>query len=376
MQPWFRTRFGNASALHGAGREARRAVEAAREQVAGLVRANPEEIFFTSGGTEADNLAVRGGLSSLPEGAHVVTTSIEHPAVLRSVDALMSRGTSVELVSPGGAGRVAAVDVLAAAGERPCLVSVMHANNETGVIQPVEEIGKVMRAGLSLFHVDAVQSAGRLPLCVDSMGVDLLTLSSHKMYGPQGVGALYVREGTVPAPIMYGGGQEDGLRPGTYNVVGIVGFGHAALLARRGLTEGAGYVEAMRDILEEGILRLAPEAVVIGRGRPRLCNTLNVAFPGRSGHSLAANLDMLGIAVSTGSACTAKSDSPSHVHAAMGLPADVANGAIRLSLGEGIGEQEVEETLKALAQVLGKRGKRGSPLRLAVRALLNNKGVV
>jgi len=374
MQPWFRERVGNASGLHGPGREARRAVEAAREQVAGLIGASPEETCFTSGGTESDNLAVRGGIASLPAGAHLVTTSIEHPAVLNCAGALEDERVRVERVQPGSGGAVRADDVVAAAGEEPCLVSIMHANNETGVVQPVAEVGAALRAGPAMLHVDAVQSAGRLPLDVAALGVDLLTLSSHKMYGPQGVGALYIRKGVDLVPMVHGGGQEEGLRPGTYNVAGIVGFGHAAMLAQRSLIEGAGYVEAMRDTLEEGILKLAPDAVVIGQGQPRLCNTINVAFPGRDGHALAANLDMLGIAVSTGSACTAGSDSLSHVHEAMGLPARVASGAIRLSLGESTGEAEVEETLAALEHVLGKRRKRGGLLRSAVDTLFDKRG--
>ncbi len=355
MLPWFSQRIGNGSALHSPGRAARAAVEKARAQVAALIGAEPDRVFFTSGGTESDNLAIYGSLGLLGAGARFVTSAIEHPAVLSCAQAQEDGGRTVARVRPAPSGRVDPEALAAACSPGPCLVSLMCANNETGVVQPVFESVQAVRAvsPQALFHSDAVQAAGRIPLDVVSLGVDLLTLSSHKLHGPQGVGALFIRQGLDLPPLLHGGGQEDGMRPGTYNVAGIVGFGIAAELAARNRAEDMEYVAAMRDRLEEGLLRLAPSAVVLGRDEARLPNTINVCFPGRDARMLAANLDALGIYVATGSACSSGDDAPSHVHEAMGLPADLSRGALRLSLGLDTGEDEVEEALRAFGQVLG-----------------------
>jgi cysteine desulfurase len=355
MLPWLTRQAGNASALHAPGRGARAAVEQARAQVAALIGAQAERVFFTSGGTEADNLAVLGGLALLGPGARLVTSAIEHPAVLSCAEHEEQRGRHVVVVRPTASGRIEPDSLASSCGNGPCLISLMHANNETGVIQPVAEAVRAVRAVRTeqrLFHTDSVQSAGRIPVDVEALGVDLLTLSAHKMHGPQGVGALWIRPGIEIPPLLHGGGQEDGVRPGTYNVAGIVGFGVAADLARKSLAQDAAYMEAMRDRLERGLLGLVPEACVLGRGMPRLPNTINICFPGRDSRMLAANLDAGGIYVSTGSACTSGTDSVSHVHQAMGVAPELARGALRISLGVGTGEDEANEALKVFEKVL------------------------
>jgi cysteine desulfurase len=348
--------FGNASSVHWYGQRARDAVELAREQVARLIGAHPTEVVFTSGGTESDNMAVFGAVGAArlkdDSGAkHVITTSIEHPAVLYAARALESRGVSVTYLPAGPGGVIDPDDV--ARGIRPgtVLITVMLANNEVGTLQPVEEIGRLARERGITLHTDAVQAAGKVPVSVESLGVDLLSLSAHKLYGPKGVGALYVRKGTELEPLMHGGHHERDRRPGTENVPGIVGLGAAAELAARKLDEDARRIAALRDRLQTGILEQISDVRVNGDIAHRQPNTLNVSFDGLKGESLVMALDLEEVACSTGAACSSGSTEPSHVLTAMGLSKEAARGSLRLSLGRYNSEADVEEALAAIIRV-------------------------
>ncbi|MBD3237045.1 MAG: aminotransferase class V-fold PLP-dependent enzyme, partial [Candidatus Eisenbacteria bacterium] len=307
MEPFLRERFGNASSVHSFGRPAREAVERARAQVAALIGAREREIVFTSGGTEADNLALRGTLDRLAEGGrrpHIVTSAIEHPAVLNVCQFLEKRGDAVTFVSVDEDGRVDPRRVAEAIRPDTGLVSIMLANNEVGTIEPIREIAALARERDVLVHTDAVQAAGRLPIDVAELGVDLLSLSAHKIYGPKGVGALFVRRGVKLTTQIFGGHQERGIRPGTENVAGIVGFGQAAELARRDLTQIAARESELRDRLEGAVLERIPHVRINGDHERRLPNTLNVGVAFLEGESMLMNLDLEGIACSTGSACS------------------------------------------------------------------------
>jgi cysteine desulfurase len=354
MLPFLQEQWGNASSLHAFGRRARQAVEEARESVAQLLGCAPAEILFTGGGTEGANLALLGASRALrSRGRHLVTSAIEHHAVLNCAQALEGDGGRVtRLPVDASAGCVRPADAAAALAPDTVLASVMHANNETGAIQPIAEMAAILRPRGIVFHTDAVQTAGRIRCRVDDLGVDLLTLSAHKMHGPKGVGALYVRRGTALAPVLHGGAHEQGLRPGTLNVPGIAGLGAAARLAHRSLDEDAAYVGALVERLAAGIRRLAPGASLVGDPARRLPNTLTVCFPDRDNRSLVANLDILGVAVSSGAACTSGQSAPSHVLQAMGLPEALARGAVRFSLASDNTEAEVDAALAALKQAL------------------------
>ncbi len=357
MLPFLREGQGNASSLHESGRHCLRAVEEARERVAALIGSAPEEIILTSGGTEANNLAIQGCVREKTDSTHLVTSAIEHHSVLNCVEALARLGAaSASYLNCNADGRVTCADVVASLEADTRLVSVMHANNETGVIQPIAEIGTVLRCRDVLFHTDAVQTAGKLDVNVDTLGVDLLSLSAHKFHGPLGAGALYVRNGTKIAALAHGGAQERGLRPGTYNVPAIVGMGVAAHLTRFSLEEDAGYVAALVERLENGIHHIAPDSVVIGKPEQRLVNTIDVCFRGEDNRMVSANLDTLGVAVSVGSACSSGVSEPSHVLRAMGIDAMLAMGAVRFSLGSTNTEQDVDSALAALKRVLGRKG--------------------
>jgi len=356
MSACLREQWANASSLHEPGRLARQAIEQARGDLAALLACAPEELVFTAGGTEADNLAIMGAArASRSRGNHVITTAIEHHAVLDCVAALERLGFRITCLPVDGSGLVDPESVLTALEPETVLVSVMHANNETGAIQPVEEIGNLLRDRNVLFHTDAVQAAGKLHLDVNRLGVDLLSVSAHKMHGPKGVGALYVKQGVEIENIMYGGGQEDSRRPGTYNVTGIVGMGTAARLATRSIDEDAGYVSALAGRLESAIRRMAPDAEVLIDPACRLPNTLNVCFPGDESMAIITNLDLLGVAVSAGSACTSGSPEPSHVLRAMGVDESLAKGSVRFSLGSSNSEADIEEAARALKKVLARR---------------------
>jgi cysteine desulfurase len=370
MLPYFDENFGNASSIHSSGQSARSAVEAARESLAALVGAKPGEIVFTSGGTEADNLAIFGTVAaSRKSRKHVVTTSIEHHAVLHACQALERQGVEVTYVSVNGQGIVEPDEVRRALRPETILITVMHANNELGTVQPIAEIGRIAAEADVLFHSDAVQSAGKLPLDVTRLGVDLLSISAHKIYGPKGVGALYVRSDTPLEPQFRGGHHERDRRPGTENVPGIVGLGKAAAIARTQLTEDANTIGALRDHLEEALLEQIPAVRVNGDPRGRVPNTTNLIFSGAGGEALVIALDLDGIACSTGAACSSGAVEPSHVLTAIGLSRDEARSSLRFSLGRPTTGKEIDRALGIIPAVV-ERLRALSPRSLSVETLL------
>jgi cysteine desulfurase len=355
MRPFLADAFGNPSSLHTEGLQARDAVEEARERVARLIGARVEEIIFTSGGTEADNLAILGSVLAPPRrGGHVVTSQIEHPAVLGSCRALEAQGFRVTLLPPGSTGTVEPDDLANVLTDDTLLVTLMHANNEVGTIQSIQACAALVRARGILMHTDAVQSVGKVPTLVDELGVDLLTLSGHKIHGPKGIGALYVRRGTALAPIVTGGPQERGLRGGTEPVAAIVGLGVAAQRAAARMSDEMPQIAALRDRLEQGILAAIPDVMVNGATAPRLPTTTNVSFKGVDGQSLVVALDLKGVATSTGSACSSGSLEPSHVLIAMGLADEWLQGAVRFSLGPGNTLAEVDAVLHMLPPIVAR----------------------
>ena len=345
MQPYFAEQFGNASSIHHHGQETRAAVERARASVAALLSCRAPEIVFTSGGTEADNLALFGTVNA---GDHVVTSTIEHHAVLNSCKHLEDEGCELTYVPVDGSGRVDPDDVRRALRPNTRLISVMMANNETGVLQPVEEIGRIAAEADLYFHTDAVQAAGKLPIDVEKIGCDLLTISGHKIHAPQGVGALYVRKGARFTPIAFGGHHERDRRPGTENVPGIAGFGGAAELAAARLSSDSETIGALRDRLENAVLDGIPGAGVNGSRWNRVPNTSNLYFDGIDGEALTIALDLRGFAVSTGAACSSGAIAPSHVLTAIGLDADRARASMRFSLGRANTAEQVDALVKAL----------------------------
>jgi cysteine desulfurase len=365
MLPYFGGAFGNASSIHSAGQHARAAVDAARESVAALIGAKPAEIVFTSGGTEADNLALFGivAASTKPR-KHVITTSIEHHAVLNSCQHLETQGIEVSYIPVGSDGIVDPADIRRALTPDTILISVMHANNEIGAIQPIEEIGRIAAEADVYFHCDAVQSAGKLPLDVNRLGVDLLSLSAHKIYGPKGAGALYVRSGTAIAPQFFGGHHERDRRPGTENVPGIVGLGKAAELARALLNEDAARIAELRDRLENALLDAISMIRVNGDRARRVANTTNLTFTAAGGEALVIALDLQGIACSTGAACSSGAVEPSHVLMAIGLSPDEARSSLRFSLGRPTTTAEVDEAIAIIPRVV-ERLRALSPLSVA-----------
>jgi cysteine desulfurase len=353
MRPYWLEDYGNASSIHWFGQRAKAAMEKAREQVARLLKARASEIAFTSGGTESDNMAIFGVVEAARgERKHVVTTAIEHHAVLNTAQALEKRGVSVTYVRVGASGVVDPQDVASALRPETVLISVMHANNELGTIQPLEEIGRIARERDIYFHTDAVQTVGKVPVDVDKLGVDLLALSAHKLYGPKGVGALYVRRGTILRPLMHGGHHERDRRPGTENVAGIVGLGAATELALAHLLEEADRVAALRDRLEAGILERVPRVAVNGDRARRLPTTTNLAFDYIEGEGFVIAMDLRGIACSTGAACSSGSLEPSHVLSAIGLKPEQARASIRFSLGRFNTAEDIAATLDILPAVV------------------------
>ena len=357
MRPYLVEDFGNASSVHWYGQRAREAVEKAREQVARLINAPPAEIVFTSGGTESDNAAVFGAVEgarprTLSGPKHVITTSIEHPAVLYSARAMERRGIHVTFVPVDSAGVVDPAEIESSIRPETLLITVMLANNEIGTLQPVEEIGRLAREHHIAFHTDAVQAVGKVPVDVEALGVDMLSLSAHKIYGPKGVGALYVRKGTRLEPFMHGGHHERDRRPGTENVAGIVGLGTAAELAQRLLAEDSSRLAALRDRLEAGIFEGVDGVRVNSHPKHRQPNTLNLTFDGIKGESLVMALDLESVACSTGSACASGSVEPSHVLSALGLSSDQARSSIRLSLGRYNTEADVDVALEVIPRVV------------------------
>jgi cysteine desulfurase len=330
-------------------------VEEARMQVATALGAEPEEISFTAGGSEADNWAITGVASALrKKGDHIITTAIEHHAVLHTCEALEKQGYRVTYLPVDGDGRVDPGDVRNAITDRTILVSVMTANNEIGTVQPITEIGRVAHAHGVLFHTDAVQAVGAVPIDVDALGIDLLSLSGHKFYGPKGTGALYIRRGTRIESLIHGGGQERGRRAGTENVPGIVGLGRAIELATADIEGHNRRIAAMRDRLVRGVLGSIPDTRLNGHPKQRLPNNANFSFRYVEGESILLLLDAHGICASTGSACSSASLEPSHVLLAIGLPHEEAHGSLRLTLGDANTEDDVDYVLEVLPEVIGR----------------------
>jgi cysteine desulfurase len=355
MLPWFAGNFGNASSIHGAGQEARAAVETARDRVARLVGAKPSEIVFTGGGTEADNLAIAGSVKADHRVVkHVITSRVEHHAVLETCQALERQGIAVTWLPVSREGLVELEDVQRAIRPETVLISVMHANNELGVIEPVEEIGAIAREAGVLFHTDAVQSMGKTSVDVNRIGADLLSLSGHKIHGPKGVGALYVRNGTRISALLHGGQHERGLRPGTENVPCIVGLGKAAELARMRQEADGERISALRDRLEAGILAAVSDARVNGSRARRLPNTSNITIAYAEGESLVIALDLEGLACSTGAACSSGAIEPSHVLTAIGLTPEGARCSLRISLGRGNTDAEVARAVELIPRTVAR----------------------
>jgi len=352
MRPYFAEQFGNASSIHHHGQETRAAVERARESVAALLGCRASEIVFTSGGTEGDNFAISGLVHA---GDHIISSTIEHHAVLNSCKHLEAMGCELTYVPVDGRGLVDPDDVKRALRPTTKLITIMMANNETGVLQPVEEIGKVAAEADVYFHTDAVQAAGKTPIDVKRIGCDLLSISGHKLHAPQGVGALYVRKGTILEPMFYGGSHERSRRAGTENVPGIIGLGKAAELAREALQRGdLAQMSAMRDRIEQIILSEVEATGVNGEGAPRVPNTTNIHFDYIEGEALVIALDLKGLAVSTGAACSSGAIEPSHVLTAMGLPPEIARASLRFSLGKQNTPDDVDFALGLVPQTVAR----------------------
>jgi len=348
MQPYFSKKYGNASSLHALGREANRALQEARAKVADVINAMPEEIYFTSGGSEADNTALKGlAFANKDKGNHIIISSIEHDAVLNTCKFLEQNGFEVTYLPVDKYGFVNCDDIEKVITKKTILISVMHANNEIGTIEPIANIGSLAQEKGVYFHTDAVQTFGKIPIDVEKMGIDLLSASSHKVYGPKGVGALYVKKGIEIQPLIHGGGHENGLRSGTENVAGIVGFGKAAELAENERAIEAGREIKLRDKLIKGALKIK-NSYLNGHPTIRLPNNANFSFKFIEGEGLVLDLDSHGIAASTGSACSSKSLEPSHVLLAIGLKPEEAHGSLRLSLGRDTNDRDINYVLKVL----------------------------
>jgi len=356
MQPYFSERFGNPSSIHSFGQEAKAAIEKAREKVAGLIGTRPEEIIFTSGGTEADNFALEGiAFANEKKGNHIIISSIEHHAVTECCEFLKKRGFQITCLPVNKDGLVDPEEVRKAIIDKTILVSIMHANNEIGTIEPIAEISKIVKEKGIYFHADAVQTAGHLPVNVDKLGVGLLSMSAHKLYGPKGVGALYIRKGTRMVSFLHGGGQENNRRASTENVPGIVGFGVAAELALEDVNNGESRkLIPLRDKLIKGILEKIPDSQLNGHPALRLPNNVNVSIKYVEGEAMLLNLDLEGIAASTGSACSSGSLEPSRALMAIGLSHELAHGSLRFTLGRLTTEEEIDKVLMVLPKIVEK----------------------
>lgn len=354
MLPFFTSRFGNPSSVYALGRDARAALDWARATIAAILSCSPAEVVMTSGATESDNLAIKGVAwwhrANRPQRNHIVVSAIEHHAVLHAAEAMREHGFVVDVVFPDGDGIVQPETVAGAISAQTCLVSVMLANNEIGTLQPVREIAELAHAHGAVMHTDAVQAAGALTLDVDSLGVDLLSLSGHKLYGPKGVGVLYCRRGTAIAWQQHGGGQENTRRAGTENVPGVVGMAAALLLAVEEMADRTTHARALRDRLIEGILERVPNVRLNGHPERRLPNNANFTFAGVDGEALLLSLDLLGVAASSGSACTTGSTEPSHVITALGISPELARGALRLTVGKDNTDEEIDAVIRHVAE--------------------------
>jgi cysteine desulfurase len=353
MKPFFTEIYGNASSLHRFGQEAKRSMEQSREKIARLMKAKREEIIFTSGGTESDNLAIKGICFANREKNHIITSGIEHPAVLHTCQWMEREGFEVTYLPVDKFGLVNPSTVENAINEKTCLVSVMLANNEIGTIEPIKEIGKICREKEVYFHTDAVQAYGKIPIDVKKNNIDLLSMSAHKIYGPKGVGALFIRDGINIEPLMHGGGHENEIRSGTENVSGIVGFGAAAEIAKKEMKKEARTEIKQRDKLIKGVLKIE-NSHLNGHPVKRLPNNTNFWFDFIEGESLIAYLNAKGIAASTGSACSSKSLEPSHVLLAIGLKHEQAHGSLRMTLGKENTQKDINYVLEVLPEIVEK----------------------
>lgn len=351
MMPYIKEQYGNPSSVYNFGREARKAVEAARERTALALGAEPEEIYFTSGGTESNNIAIQGVLKGLKKKAHIITSQVEHHSVMDVCEELSRDGHEVTCLPVDKHGMVSVEDVKQAITDETILITIMTANNEVGTIQPVEEIGEIARAKGIIFHTDAIQAVGHIPVDVNDMNADLLALSAHKFNGPKGVGALYIREGVRVAPLYRGGGQEKKIRPGTENVPGIVGLGKAIELANREMPEKMKEISGLRDFFIKELLTF-DEVFLNGHPEQRLPGNVNVCFSYIEGESLLLSLDLEGVATSSGSACAAGTLDASHVLLAMGLNPQTAHGSVRFSLGKGNTKEDIEYVLEVIKPVI------------------------
>lgn len=353
MLPWFTEHYGNPSSIHGTGRDARKAVEAARRQTAAAIGAQAQEIYFTAGGSESDNWAIKGAaFARRDRGDHIITTAIEHHAVLHTCQWLETQGFTVTYLPVDSEGRVSPADVEKAITDRTILISVMTANNEIGTIEPIAEIGALAHSRGILFHTDAVQAVGAIPLDVNALNVDLLSMSAHKFHGPKGVGALYVRRGVRLTPLIHGGAQERGVRAGTENLPAIVGMGKAIELAIAALDANAARMTRLRDRLMDGLLSRVPGLRINGPREGRLPNNCSISAQYIEGESLLLRLDLAGVAASSGSACTSGSLDPSHVLLAIGLPHEAAHGSLRLTLGCDTTDADIDYVLETLPPIV------------------------
>ncbi len=355
MLDYFTESFGNPSSLYSYGQETKGAMEEARGKIAALIGARDEEIVFTSGGTEADNFAIKGvAFANESKGNHIITSSIEHHAVLETCKFLERRGFRVTYLPVDKYGLVDLDDVKKAITDKTLLISVMYASNEIGTIEPITEIGKIAKEARVYFHTDAVQALGHIPIDVNELGVDLLSMSAHKLYGPKGVGVLYIRKGTKLVPFMHGGEQERRRRASTENVPGIVGFGTAAELAQQEMDEEVKRLTYLRDQLTKGLLERIDHTRLNGHPLKRLPNNINISVDYVEGESMVLNLDLEGICASTGSACSSSSLEPSHVLLAMGLSPEQAHGSLRFSLGKWTTEEDISRVLEVLPRIVAK----------------------
>ena len=353
MLPYFTECYGNPSSIHSTGRDAHKAVDAARRQVAAAINADPSEIYFTAGGSESDNWAIKGtAFAKRDKGNHIITTAIEHHAVLHTCQWLEKQGFEVTYLPVDENGLVSVEDVEKAITDKTILISIMAANNEIGTIEPIAEIGALARSRGILFHTDAVQAVGAIPLDVKAMNIDMLSMSGHKFHGPKGIGALYIRKGVRLDTLIAGGAQERGKRAGTENLPGIVGIGKAIEIATRDMEANAARMTALRDKLIHGILESIPDVRLNGHPTRRLPNNVNVSVRYIEGEALLLRLDLAGIAGSSGSACTSGSLDPSHVLLAIGLPHEIAHGSLRLTLGTDTTEADIDEVLDKLPGIV------------------------
>ncbi|MFH2011485.1 MAG: cysteine desulfurase NifS [Pseudomonadota bacterium] len=355
MLPFFNDDFGNPSSIHWAGRGVKKYVNEAREQVASLLNADPSEITFTGGGSESDNLAIKGAAYALKKkGDHIITTQVEHPAVLNTCEYLEKSGYKVTYLHVDHEGLINLDELKDSITSNTVLISIMYSNNETGTLFPIKEVGEIAADKGILFHTDAVQAAGKVPIDIKDLKVDLLSISGHKLYGPKGIGSLYVKKGTPLVPLIHGGHQEGGRRAGTENIPSIVGLGKSCEIAARDMESQIKTITELRDKLHEGIINKLDYIKLNGHPAKRIPNTLNLSFEFIEGEALLLNLDLEGVAVSSGSACTSGSLKPSHVLTAMGITPEIAQSSLRFSLGRNNTEEDVEYVLNVLPEIVNR----------------------